>query len=123
MLASIVLVGNDERRRKEFSLSQKSDIHIYALGEGSGGDMSDYAWIEDASSRKVVWEMRYRMTDPAGGAHKNRLFDGTITLPSGRYMVFYETDGSHAYQDWNDTPPDDPESWGVTISLAKGERR
>jgi hypothetical protein len=123
VLASIVRVGNDERRRKEFSLSQKSDVHIYALGEGSDGDMSDYAWIENASTRKVVWEMRYRMTDPAGGAHKNRLFDGTITLPAGTYVVFYETDGSHAYNDWNDTPPDDPEAWGITISLAKGEQR
>jgi hypothetical protein len=122
-LASITRVGNDERRRKEFTLSKKSEVHVYALGEGSGGDMSDYAWIEDAGTRKVIWEMRYRMTDPAGGAHKNRLFDGTITLPAGNYIVFYETDGSHAYQDWNDTPPDDPESWGVTISLEKGEKR
>jgi len=121
-LASIVRVGNDERRRKEFTLSRKSDIHIYALGEGSDGEMSDYGWIENAKTGKVVWEMRYRMTDPAGGAHKNRLFDGTITLPAGTYTLFYETDGSHAYDDWNDTPPDDPESWGITVSLAKGDQ-
>jgi hypothetical protein len=118
-LASIVRVGSDERRRKEFSLTQKSEIHIYALGEGSGNDMSDYAWIEDAASGKVVWEMRYRMTEHAGGARKNRVFDGAITLPAGRYLLFYETDDSHAYNDWNDSPPDDPEGWGVTLSLAK----
>jgi len=122
-LASIFRVGSDERRRKEFTLSQASDVRVYAVGEGRDGDMYDYAWIEDANSGKQVWKMKYRMTDPAGGASKNRMFDGTISLPAGRYVVFYETDDSHAYNDWNDTPPDDPEGWGVTISLANGERR
>jgi len=122
-LASIVRVGSDERRRKDFSLSKKSEIRIYAVGEASGNDMADYAWIEDVTSGKVVWEMRYRMTEHAGGARKNRLFDGTITLPAGKYLLFYETDGSHAYNDWNDSPPDDPEGWGVTVSLEKGDRR
>lgn len=122
-LASIVRVGSDERRRKEFSLSQKSDLHIYSVGEAAGSDMADYAWIEDASSGKVVWEMRYRMTEHAGGARKNRVFDGAITLPAGKYLLFYETDDSHAYNDWNDSPPDDPEGWGVTVSLEKRDRR
>ena len=123
VLASIVRVGSDERRRKEFTLSQTSDIHIYSVGEGREGGMSDFAWIEDANSGKVVWKMKYRSTDPAGGTDKNRLFDGTVSLPGGRYIVFYETDDTHAYNDWNDTPPDDPEGWGVTISLANGQRR
>ena len=122
-LASIVRVGNDERRRKEFSLSRESDIHIYAVGEGRSSDMSDYGWIEDANTGKTVWEMNYRKTEHAGGAEKNRLFDGTITLPAGQYIVFYETDGTHAYNDWNDTPPDDPDGWGITVSLGRGARR
>ena len=123
VLASILRVGNDERRRKEFSLSQTTDVRVYSVGEGRDGEMYDYAWIEDASSGKVVWKMKYRTTDQAGGASKNRLFDGTISLPAGRYIVFYETDDSHAYDDWNDTPPDDPEGWGVTVSLEKPARR
>jgi hypothetical protein len=122
VLASILRVENDERRRKEFSLSRASDVRVYAVGEGRDGEMYDYAWIEDASSGRVVWKMKYRITEPAGGASKNRLFDGTISLPAGRYIVFYETDDTHAYNDWNDTPPDDPEGWGVTLSLEKGER-
>jgi hypothetical protein len=117
-LAQIVRVGNDERRRQHFTLSKRSDIHIYALGEGQGREMADYAWIEDADSRRVVWEMTYRLTEYAGGARKNRVFDGTITLPRGEYVLYYETDGSHAFNDWNDDPPDDPASWGVTIRLA-----
>jgi hypothetical protein len=119
VLASILQVGDDERRRKEFTLSKTSDIHIYSVGEGRDGEMYDYAWIEDANSGKTVWRMKYRSTDAAGGASKNRLFDGTISLPSGKYIVFYETDDSHAYNEWNDTPPDDPDGWGVTISLEK----
>ena len=122
-LASIVRVGDDERRRKEFSLATTSDVRIYSVGEGRDGEMYDYAWIEDANTGKVVWRMKYRMTDRAGGAEKNRVFDGTISLPAGTYTVFYETDDTHAYNDWNDTPPDDPESWGVTVSLVKAERR
>jgi hypothetical protein len=122
-LASIVRVGNDERRRKEFSLSREGDVYIYAVGEGRGGEMFDYGWIEDSNTGKTVWEMKYRKTEHAGGAEKNRLFEGTITLPAGRYTVFYETDGTHAYDDWNDTPPDDPESWGITLTLGKGVRR
>jgi hypothetical protein len=122
VLVSILRVGSDERRRKEFSISQATDVRVYAVGEGRDGEMYDYAWIEDANAGKVVWKMKYRTTDPAGGASKNRLFNGTISLPAGRYIVFYETDDTHAYNDWNDTPPDDPEGWGVTISLAKGER-
>ncbi|MCX6132529.1 MAG: hypothetical protein NTU47_01835 [Ignavibacteriales bacterium] len=118
-VASILRVGNDERRRKEFTLSKTSDVHIYAVGEGRDGEMYDYAWIEDVNSGKTVWKMKYRSTDPAGGASKNRLFDGSISLQAGKYIVFYETDDTHAYGDWNDAPPDDPEGWGVTISLDK----
>ena len=39
----------------------------------------------------------------------------TVRLPAGRYELRYETDGSHAYGDWNDDPPDDPEGWGITV--------
>lgn len=121
VLARIVGVGDHERRRASFSLSKQSDIHIYALGEGRNGDMFDYAWIEDARMGRVVWEMTYRMTEHAGGARKNRLFDGTISLPPGKYIVLYETDDSHSFRDWNDDPPDDPASWGVMVRLVREE--
>lgn len=32
-----------------------------------------------------------------------------------KYRVFYETDGSHSYRDWNSTPPRDPERYGITL--------
>ncbi len=91
-------------------------VRIYALGEADDDEMADYGWIEDAKSRRKVWEMTYRVTEPAGGAQKNRRFDGTIPLPAGDYVLHYVTDGSHAFGDWNANPPDDPMSWGITIS-------
>ena len=51
----------------------------------------------------------------AGGAAKNRRFDGTITLPAGEYILKFESDGSHSFGDWNADPPDNPEAWGITI--------
>ena len=55
----------------------------------------------------------------AGGATKNRRFDGVIRLPAGSYVLRYETDGSHSFGDWNAAPPDDPESWGITVYRQK----
>ncbi|MEO5896699.1 MAG: hypothetical protein ABIS06_13455 [Vicinamibacterales bacterium] len=77
--------------------------------------MDDYGWIEDAKTGKTVWEMTYRSTAHAGGASKNRRFDGTITLPAGEYVVTFETDGSHSFADWNADPPEDPDAWGITL--------
>ncbi|MFQ5604788.1 MAG: hypothetical protein ACE5HS_16075 [bacterium] len=119
VLAQIVRVSDYERERKRFTLRKDSEIRIYAIGEGKGGKMYDYAWIEDADSRRVVWEMTYNQTDHAGGASKNRLFDDTILLKKGEYIVYYETDDSHSFNDWNVAPPYDPAHWGVTIYLVE----
>jgi hypothetical protein len=37
-------------------------------------------------------------------------------LPKGDYSAFYKTDDSHAYNEWNSSPPFDPEHWGITIT-------
>jgi hypothetical protein len=115
VLAELVHVGDDEHERATFRLERETEVQIYALGEGMSGDMVDYAWIEVQGSGRVVWEMTYRTSEHAGGARKNRVFDGTVKLPAGTYVVHYESDGSHSYEDWNDDPPDDPEGWGVTV--------
>jgi hypothetical protein len=118
VLAELARMGDREDRRASFTLAQETDVRIYALGEGSGGDMFDYAWIEIAGSARVVWKMSYRGTEHAGGAEKNRVFDGTVRLPAGSYVLRYESDGSHSYDDWNSDPPDDPEGWGVIVRKA-----
>ncbi len=115
VLAQIVNVRDDQHRRVTFSLDKNAEVRVYALGEGSEGDMHDYGWIEDARTGKVVWEMSYRTTEHAGGARKNRVFDDTVNLKAGEYELHYQTDGSHSPRDWNDDPPHDPMQWGVTV--------
>jgi len=119
IVAELTGIRDDEQVRKTFSLERDTDVRIYALGEGSGEDMVDFGWIEDAKSGRRVWEMTYPVTEHAGGAKKNRRFDGVIRLPAGDYVLRYETDGSHSFGDWNAAPPDDPEAWGITVYRAK----
>ena len=119
ILARMNRVGDNEYLHKEFKLDKPSEVKIYAIGEGDRDEMYDYAWIENADTRRVVWEMTYRNTDRAGGARKNRMFDNYISLDAGSYVVYYQTDGSHAFNDWNDARPDDPAGWGVTVKLAE----
>ena len=38
-------------------------------------------------------------------------------MKAGDYILRYSSDGSYAYEDWNADPPDDPESWGVTLLI------
>jgi len=118
ILARITRVRDHERRREEFTLDKDTRVRILALGEGQNRRMYDYGWIENVETGRMVWEMRYRRTDHAGGGDKNRVFDGTIELDAGTYEVFYESDGSHSFGDWNTTPPRKPKNWGITITKA-----
>ena len=113
-LAQLNHIGNDADARTPFALTGETRLRVFAMGEGRDAEMFDYGWIEDANGR-AVWEMKYDETEPAGGADKNRLYDGVITLPAGNYVLRYRSDGSHSYNDWNDNPPDDPESWGIAV--------
>jgi hypothetical protein len=90
-------------------------VRIYALGEGSGDEMFDYAWIADSESGRRVWEMKFEDTEHAGGAEKNRVFDGTIRLARGDYELVYRSDDSHSFGEWNAPAPRDFTNWGVTL--------
>ncbi|MGE5802046.1 MAG: hypothetical protein ACM358_07295 [Gemmatimonadota bacterium] len=113
-VAELTQMGDNEDARKTFELRRATTLRVLAVGEGRDGEMFDYGRIED-SNGNVVWQMRYDETEPAGGAEKNRLFDGVITLRAGAYVLRYKSDGSHSHADWNDNPPDDPESWGISV--------
>jgi hypothetical protein len=119
-IAELVRVRSGRHPHTLFTLARPTTVRVVAIGEGTGGEMNDFGWIENAETGDTVWEMTYRSTTNAGGAEKNRLFDGTVRLPAGRYELRYETDGSHAYGDWNDDPPDDPEGWGITVLPESG---
>lgn len=114
-LISITRVGDYAYKDKGFQVTKTAKIRIYALGEGKDGDMFDYGWISDADNGKIVWKMRYRKTKHAGGASKNRLYDDVIELDPGKYIVHYQTDDSHSYEDWNESSPQEPEKWGISI--------
>jgi len=120
-LARINRIGDNERRSMNFSLKQDTRVHILAIGEGSGGEMYDFAEIRDRNTGRLVWHMIYRETGWAGGARKNRQADETILLEAGEYILSYESDDSHSYKKWNDDPPADPSSWGVTL-IAAGDK-
>lgn len=123
VFVSITKVRDNENRRESFTLKQDAKVRIYALGErdNNARQMADYALILDARTRARVWKMEADATDHAGGASKNRLVDEVITLPKGSYIVQYNTDDSHAYNDWNADPPYDQDRYGVTLSLV-GEK-
>ncbi len=117
LLTRIVRVRDNDVIRKAFSLGRDSKVRIYALGEGRSGEMFDYGWIEQAKTGRVVWDMSYRKTERAGGARKNRLSNEIVFLEKGDYVLYYESDDSHSFNDWNDRPPHDPANWGITVSM------
>ncbi len=63
--------------------------------------------------------MTYRKTDHAGGSKKNRSFNGIIMLPKGQYNLIYKTDDSHSYNNWNATPPEDTDRYGIILMKAE----
>ena len=114
-IAEILHVRNDEFNTEIFVLSKETTVRVVAIGEGDDDEMFDYAWIKDAATDKTVWKMKYENTDHAGGDKKNRRSDETLTLPKGSYKLYYKTDGSHSYRDWNAKPPYDQEQYGVSV--------
>jgi CubicO group peptidase (beta-lactamase class C family) len=113
-IAEILDVKDDEDRTSEFELEVEQQVRIFALGEGVGGEMYDYGWIEDAERNEELWVMREPETTHAGGAGKNRMAEKVMTLPAGRYRLRYTSDDSHSLDRWNSTPPD-YRFWGISV--------
>jgi hypothetical protein len=117
VIVAITKVGNDESRSEGFTLKEDANVRVVAFGERSNSRrvMADYGSILDARTRNKVWTMDVDRTQHAGGAAKNRYIDEVIKLPRGSYVVTYTTDDSHAYDDWNDDEPFDPDHYGITV--------
>lgn len=115
VLVDLTGIGDDAQESEDFEIDKPTRVRIISIGEGDSGEMYDYGWIENNETGEVVWEMTYRKTKHAGGAQKNRKVDQVITLDEGSYTVFYKTDGSHSFGNWNSTPPDDQSGWGIKI--------
>ena len=114
VIAQINQVLDNEDKSVAFSLASSQSVRIFAIGEGQGGEMFDYGWIEDVDKGSRVWEMKEAATAHAGGAGKNRKVDAVITLPAGNYKLRYKSDDSHAFDHWNSLPPD-INFWGIAV--------
>jgi hypothetical protein len=112
---ALTKVGPNEDLSRRFRVTATTQFHLVCLGEGTEDPMSDRGWIVDAKSGKTIWKMRYRETEHAGGARKNRVARVEITLPQGEYILRYESDDSHAYGDWNMEMPSQPQLWGISL--------
>ncbi|MCB0278648.1 MAG: hypothetical protein KDD94_04050 [Calditrichaeota bacterium] len=115
VIARIVKVRDYERDSKPFHLDDDTDVRIYAIGEGTRDDMVDYGWIRNEDTGRTEWRMYYDETDHAGGARKNREVKKVIRLKAGNYKLYYKTDGSHSYGDWNASAPRDRRNYGITL--------
>lgn len=113
-LANLTRLGNNVRVTASFRLDEAATVRLYALGEIVPSDAYDYGWITDEDGTEV-WRMTRENTRLAGGAKQNRVFDGTLRLDAGTYTVHFETDGSHAFGDFSQPPPNDPEAWGIRV--------
>jgi CubicO group peptidase (beta-lactamase class C family) len=114
VIAQIVQVLDNEDKSVAFSLAGSQDVRNFAIGEGDGGQMFDYGWIENTDKGLPVWEMQGPKTTHAGGAGKNRKVDRVMTLPAGNYKLRYKSDESHAFDHWNSLPPE-INFWGIAI--------
>ena len=111
-------VGDDQRHERSFTVTNKVAVLFYALGEINRREEYDVAWLEQvhASGETVTrWRMSSEGSLHAGGARKNRKEVVLLRLEPARYTLYYESDGSHSYDQWNAGEPDYPERWGVTM--------
>ncbi|HEX8474964.1 MAG TPA: serine hydrolase [Pyrinomonadaceae bacterium] len=114
VIAQISRVVDDKNEMVEFNLPREQRVRIFAIGEGDGGQMYDYGWIENVETTKTVWEMKLSETNHAGGARKNRGVDTVVNLPAGKYKLHYKSDNSHSFERWNSLPPE-VNFWGIAL--------
>lgn len=115
IIAEIIMVGNDKYLRENFELTEDTRVTIVGMGEGDNDQMYDFGYVKNMDNGEIVFQMRYRYSDHAGGVRKNREVSKTMTLKKGNYQMVYQSDDSHAYRRWNASPPRNPELWGITV--------
>ncbi|MEQ1587748.1 MAG: two-component regulator propeller domain-containing protein, partial [Cyclobacteriaceae bacterium] len=94
---------------------------VMGVGEGDATSMADFGWIENAA-KDTVWQMgNFENTFYAGGASKNRIDIGAVTLQPGAYTLYYKTDDSHAFGKWNEAAPNQTTLYGIALIQPKNE--
>jgi len=118
-LLSMTKVTHPPPKKYGFEVKQDSKLSIYSIGEFMHHKAIDGARLTNFNTGELVWEMTHDNTVLAGGANKNRLFKGKVFVSKGRYVLTYFNDDSHHYNDFNDSPPFDPEAWGISVYIDK----
>ena len=109
-------LGNNVDTSAVFSLDKSTVFRIVSLGEITGsGERYDFGQIKNMDTGAVVWDFLLENTKSAGGHDSNRIFDDEVELSPGRYVVSFKTDETHAFNNFDTSPPLSPESWGITI--------
>ncbi len=116
-------IGDNAKEETGFLLEQETTIQIYMVGEGTrkNDQMYDYGWITNSDTHQRVWQAQVKETLYGGGAEKNRIVDETFLLPAGHYTLHYITDDSHSPDMFNQMPPYDPLSWGISVWSSDGD--
>jgi hypothetical protein len=117
VIAKILEPDHDLYASVGFSLSQPVEVQVRAMGEYSSFNdlFVDHGWIVDAETREQVWGMTRHNTRPAGGDEKNRAAIQDLSLRAGDYLLYYVTDDSHSFDDWNAPPPYNPQAYGIVV--------
>ena len=108
-------VGSDAHHTVQFKVEEPLQVMVHSVGEIVGSDRYDYGWLENDRTEEKVWEMSAKASHHAGGARKNQAETAFLNLTPGTYTLHYQTDGSHAFGDWNSAEPSHPERWGVAL--------
>jgi len=119
---SLLEVSSGVKESKLFQLERRMMILVHALGEiGSDGTLYDHATVSQAESGTVLWSMSRESSEPGGGHSTNRSQSGVLHLEPGTYRLSFETDDSHAWNDWRKARPRHPERWGVALFILDQE--
>ena len=119
-VASIHEVGNSQYIHTGFQVFREGTFEVYCIGESFNNELFDYGWIVRQEDNRKVWEAVPEDARYAGGAMKNKMWRKNITLPPGKYWVYYLSDDSHSFEKWNANPPADPFYYGITV-FARGK--
>lgn len=111
---ALLRVQNKQVREVTFTLDRPGRYLIVGLGEISGTSAYDTGGLRMEPDGAVLWQLHQAETVYAGGADRNRIAQQEIFLGAGTYTLFYQTDDSHAYGDF-DNPPTYPEHWGIAL--------
>lgn len=116
-------VKDSEDRSQPIEINEEGTYYIMSVGEGDPGSMADYGWIENAQN-DTIWKFNdFKESYYAGGAAKNRIVMAPITLQSGSYTLRFRADESHAYDAWNEDPPDQTSLYGLSLIKPLNEKQ